>query len=177
MTENQTTVPTVEQLLTEIDASWTDMQLFLDGLSPSQLTGPTDPAGWTARDHLSHLAAWELSMVFLFEGRPRHEALGVDKALYDTGDYDAINAVIQRRHAGESIGEVLGNLNQTHEQLLAALNALSDDDLQVAQATLLPDDPEADDSYPVGSLVYGNTVEHYPEHQSYIAKIVGINQP
>lgn len=177
MTENETTVRTVEELLGEIDANWTELQLFLDGLSPAQLTGPTDTAGWTAKDHLSHLAAWERSMVYLFEGKPRHVALGVEKTLYDTGDYDAINAVIQQQHAGESIGEVLGNLNQAHEALLAALNNLSDDELQEPQATFLPDDPEADGSYPVGSLVYGNTVEHYGEHQEYIARIVGIVQP
>ncbi len=177
MTENETTVLTVEQLLREIDANWTDLQLFLDSLSPAQLTGPTDAAGWTGKDHLAHLAAWELSLVALFQGQPRHEALGMEKTLFDSKDYDASNAFIQQQHAGESIGEVLGNLNQTHEALLAALNGLSDGDLQEPQAAFLPDDPDADDAYPVGRLVYGDTVEHYGEHQEYIAKIVGIVQP
>lgn len=177
MTENETMVPTRDELLREIDATWEDLQVFLDSLSPAQLTGPTDAAGWTAKDHLAHLTAWEKSMDVLFHGQPRHEALGVDKPLYESGDYDAINAVIKRQHANESIGEVLNNLNQTHAAFLATLHGLSDDDLKHPQATFLPGDPEADDAYPVGSLVYGNTVEHYPEHQDYIAKIVGIVQP
>lgn len=177
MTENETMTLTVNELLGEIDAEWTELQLFLDGLSPAQLTGPVDAVGWTAKDHLSHLAAWEGSLVALFQGKPRHEALGIDKPLFESDDYDASNAAIRQLHAGESIGEVLGNLNQTHEALLAELNKLSDDDLRKPQAAFLPDDSDADGSYPVGSLVRGDTVEHYGEHQEYIAKIVGIVQP
>ena len=52
--------------------------------APSDVSSPRssrevrDPAGWAVKDHLMHVAAWEDAFVARLEGRPTHEALGLD---------------------------------------------------------------------------------------------------
>ena len=57
------------ELEASIDHWWDALQAVIGRYTEAELTGPTDAAGWTVKDHLAHLAAWERSMVFLFEGK------------------------------------------------------------------------------------------------------------
>jgi hypothetical protein len=80
----------------EIDKAWADLNTFFAGLSEAQMTTLHDGQGWTVKDHLTHIAAWEESVIFFLHGRPRHEALGIEEPLFAKASFDEINAVIQR---------------------------------------------------------------------------------
>jgi len=47
------------ELLAEIERDWAALQEGLSRLTPEQLTEIRDRQGWSAKDHLTHLAAWE----------------------------------------------------------------------------------------------------------------------
>jgi len=82
MSTTHTPPRTKVELEHRLDQSFSRLERRFEVLDARQLEGPTDPAGWTAKDHLAHLAAWERSMVHLLQGRPRHEGLGVEEAVY-----------------------------------------------------------------------------------------------
>ena len=99
------------ELLSEIDGTWTKLNTALDGLTQEQMTEIRDPEGWAVKDHLTHMAAWERSVVVFLQGRPRHEGLGVDEQLYETGGDDKINAAIQEKQKGCTAFESAGRFS------------------------------------------------------------------
>lgn len=164
---------TKDDLERRFDRSWARLAGRIDQLDERQLTGPTDPAGWTAKDHLAHLAAWERSMVFLLRSRPRHEGLGVDETTYLEGNEDAINAVIQRATRDLPLADVLASMRATHRDLLALIAPMSDDDLRQPYLHFLPDEPGEDDGRPIIERISANGDAHFAEHLGYIEVIVG----
>lgn len=160
------------ELERRLDASWSQLEQRIGEFDERQLTGPADAADWTAKDHLAHLAAWERSMVYLLQGQPRHEGLGVEEAIYLEGDDDAINAVIQSATRDLPLADVLAVLRSTHEQLRSLVAALSDEDLQKPYSHFLPDEPGEDSGDPILGRVSGNGDRHFAEHLGYIEVIV-----
>ena len=87
-------VNTKAELLATIESTWASLDAALDRLTDRQKTRLKDAQGWTVKDHLIHLPAWERSVVFFLQGQPRHAGLGVDEALYENGSADDVNAAI-----------------------------------------------------------------------------------
>lgn len=162
---------TKSELLSEIQRAHRALEQTLDGLTPEQWTAP-GPEGWSVKDHLSHLMAWENSMVYLLNQRARHEGLGVDEALYRRGNDDEINAAVQRRHAARPAAEVLAEFRAVHQQMLAALDRMSDDDLLQTYTDDLPDEAGDESGEAVLDRVRGNTAEHFDEHRAYIQALI-----
>ncbi len=158
-------------LLEQIESSWPALDSLLDRLTETQMTALQDRAGWTVKDHLVHLAAWEDSVTALFRGQPRHQAMGIDEASFTTGSSDEINALIQARRKDDSLHDVLAQLRASHESLMAALARLSDADLTRRARDLFPAFPARDERRLI-DVIYENTAEHFDEHTGWIEKLV-----
>lgn len=159
---------TKDELLERIERTWPALQTTLDKLSDAQQT-VTDAAGWAIKDHVVHMAAWERSVVFLLQKRPRHEGLGVDEALYLHGSEEAINAAVFEKNVNLTPDEALAYHRDVHEQMMALLSRLSDTDLQKPCREFLPEKLAGEEyDFPVINTVYGNTAHHYAEHLDWI---------
>jgi len=169
MSEQQYT--TKAQLLPEIERTWNALNVALDRLSQAQLTTIRDAEGWSAKDHLIHLAAWESSAVYFLQGKPRHEGIGVDRALYDEGDDTAINAAVYQKHKDLPLADALARLRAVHQELMNLLQPLSDADLQKPYTYYLPEEP--DDERMAINVIYGNSAHHFAEHLGWIEELVG----
>lgn len=53
----------IAELVARIEAAWNALEAQIAQYPEDVLTGPTDAAGWTIRDHLAHLTAWEASVL------------------------------------------------------------------------------------------------------------------
>lgn len=157
------------QLLTLIETSWRELHAYLNTLTPEQMNGPTDAAGWTVKDHVMHLAVWEDSINALFEGRSRAENSGVPQDVWDSHDFDAINEIIRQQFIGLPYAEVQQRFQVVHEKLLGKLAAMSADDLYRPYQHYQPGDQRTD---PVINWVNGDTFEHYAEHLPWMRAIV-----
>ncbi len=164
--------PRRNALLAEIDESWTVLNAALGQLSAEQMAGPNDAAGWSATDHVNHIAAWENSIVALLDGRPRHEVLGIDESLYLAHDFDAENAAIQQNMAGLTPDEALANLRAVHSDLVGRVLQLTDDDLALPYRHYLPDEPRDDDGPTAEAMIRGDTIDHYGEHLAWIQQLI-----
>jgi hypothetical protein len=167
MTDNETL--TKAELLPLIEKGWDEFQAYLSTLSEEQLTTPTDSAGWTAKDHIIHLAMWEDGIYALFQGQLRHEYMGIPKATWDTHNYDQINAIIFERCKDMPLDEVLSTFRRVHERLFNHVQSMSDEDLHQPYRHYQPDSTQ---DGPAINWVSGDTYDHYAAHRPWIEAIV-----
>lgn len=163
---------TKADLVWEMDAAWTGLNEALNRCTEEQLTQVRDSQGWGVKDHLSHMAAWERSVVVFLQGKPRHVGLGVDEALYLTGDEDRINAAIREKHKHLSLAQALADLQEVHSQLLNLIEPMSDDELYRSNSDYQPEGGGARDERPIIGMIYVNSAHHLREHQGWIESLV-----
>ena len=154
-----------------IDAAWQDLHAFLAAVTPGQ-AAKRDPAGWSVRDHVAHLAVWEDSVAILFRGGRRHEALGIDEPFYATAGFDEINEVIRVRLEGTAFEEAIDYLEGVHRQLVGYLRALGDADLDAKAREFFPQAPK-NENRSLASLLWDNTGGHFAEHLEWMRDLAG----
>jgi len=164
---------TTAEVLHRMQAGWDDLQTYLKTLTPEQMTRPTDAAGWTAKDHVMHLAVWEDGIAALLEGESRRERMGLDVATWES-DWDAdhyfhINDVIYQQHHGQPLDDVLRHFDAVHQRLVDVVSALADADLLRPYNSY---DPTSSSTTPLFALIVGDTYGHYEQHRPWIAAIV-----
>ena len=162
-----------KDLLDEIERAWLDLNQYLSRLTQEQMTGPVDANGWSVKDHLIHLTAWERSMAYMLRGKPRHRGIGVDEDLYLSGTYDDINAEVYRRTHDFHLEEALAQFRYAHQDLLQELRPLTDADLHQPYRHYLPDEPVEGEGPTAYDKIYSNTADHFREHLVWIKALVG----
>src|SRR5258706_3915146 len=160
---------TTGELLRRMQNGWDEFQAYLKTLTPEQLTLPSDAAGWTAKDHIMHLAVWEDGIEALLGGKSRQARMGVDDATWKSDwqadQYFRINDVIFQQHKNKSLDEVLTAFNSIHERMIKTVGALADADLMCPYNSY---DPQSKSENPVFGSIVGNTFGHYEEHRPWI---------
>ncbi|MBI1277971.1 MAG: ClbS/DfsB family four-helix bundle protein [Anaerolineaceae bacterium] len=157
-----------DELLKKIDTGWNDFNAYLMTLTPPQVTVPTDAAGWRALDHVIHLADWENGVLAMLNKQERAAAMGVDKATWESGDFDKINDILQKRSKDKTLDEARQYVMDIHQRFVAKIQSMSDEDLKRPYNYYQPD---SDREAAVIRWVQMNTYEHYAEHMPWIAAI------
>ena len=161
---DDSTPQSMSDLLARIRAEWSALLAAVEALSPEQMTTP-DAGGWSPKDNLAHLTAWEQWLLrYHLGGEPAHQVLLMDEATFDRLDETSINALLYERSRDRSAESVLSELKDTHSRVLATLERMSFDDLLAARYA---DDPQ---HRPVLDWVIGNTYEHIQEHRQTIER-------
>lgn len=164
-------VNTKAELLATIEPAWVSLNAALDRMTDRQKTTIKDTQGWTVKDHLIHISAWEGSVVFFLQGQPRNAGLGVDQALYENGSTDDINVAVFQQRKELPLAEALAQFRNVHRQLMQLLQPLTDADLRQPYRHYLPD--ELGDNRIAIDIVYSNTAGHFEEHLNWIETLVG----
>ena len=146
--------------LARFNHAWAALDKTVQGLSERELTEIRDPAGWSAKDHLMHVAIWEQALLAKLDGRPRHQALGLDANTEGSEDWDALNAAIFAATRDRSLREVLDALRGASATTRAQIAALADGGATPAQAdAFLADVP--------------GYADHYEQHEGWIRELIG----
>ena len=149
--------------MARIEAGWKQLGELVNQVEDAAGLNKVGADGWTVKDHLAHVAAWEHSLLALLEGRDRAGAMGLSEPLEEI---DSINEAIRKLHATDTGDEALGYFCDSHAQLMAAMAKLDDGDLEKPYSHYQPSEP--DEKRPVVGWVAGNTYEHYAEHIDWI---------
>lgn len=157
---------TKPELLALINERWGVLHDLLGQLDAAQLEQPLGD-GWTPKQHVAHLAAWEQSLLGLLRKERRPEAMGISSELWESHDTDAINASIAGRDGSLPVVEVARKSEQTHRALLDILDSLTIDELNLPYSAYQPFDPTPN-ANPVIGWVHGNTWDHYNEHIGWL---------
>ena len=147
---------TAASVLASFERAFADLDQTVRAATPRELTGIRDPAGWSAKDHVMHVALWEQAMLAKVDGRPRHEALGISPDTDGSSDWDAINAAIFANTRHIPLDDVLKAFRTTHDgtraRLAAIVNGAEAGDVLLAE-------------------VPGYT-EHYEQHRGWILDLI-----
>ena len=164
--ENETYPTSTAELLERIQRGWDDLWTAIDGLTPAQMETP-DAGGWSIKDNLAHLTAWERYMLLHYlQGRAAGEAMGLDEATAQS-HYDEINAAIYERSRSRTLVDVMASAQTSHNEVVEYLASLPFETLMRQKDA---DDPE---KRPLLAWVAGNTYEHYEEHLDAIRALAG----
>ena len=126
-----TTRDPAARLLATLDAAWADFHASYAGLSDDELLEPGVSGDWSIRDIMAHVSWWEEEAlkhlpVILAGGRPPRYS-----DLY--GGIDAFNAQMVERRRALSPAEVLQQMEDTHQRLIAFVETMPED--QIARET------------------------------------------
>jgi hypothetical protein len=160
----------IPELVIAIERAWRPYQEYIRNLTPRELEGPTDDAGWTVKDHITHVAAWEGGIRALLQGEPRHEGMGIGEDDLALGDVAEINERIRRAHADIPAEEIVEESVLRHEGFIMELEALPGEAVYRKKSEFTKqDDPEGKF---FGEWVWHASGAHCREHLAVIRRIV-----
>jgi uncharacterized protein (TIGR03083 family) len=171
MTEQ--TMQTKADFLYHLTADRKALEDVINGRSEAELTRP-GAEGWSVKDHLAHIAAWERSGLALLAGENRAAAVGISDELFNEGETDDSNEEVRRHDADKSLAEVLSEFRRVRASTIAAVTDLSDEDLQRPYSYYQPNDSENNQTPVIESLT-ANSTEHDLEHTEWIKGILAAN--
>jgi uncharacterized damage-inducible protein DinB len=163
----------IAEVLQRVDRNWSALQQVCGGLSEPQLSEP-GPEGWSVKDHLSHITAWEKALTLVLRGEPQYRAFGLDETTYDRIDsVDQLNAHVYQRGRDRPSADVLSELERGHDEVVAELTRLSDTDLE---RTIADFGSDPNDARPIRQKIAGDSYEHYAEHTLWLGELLAANQ-
>ena len=170
-----TTSPQVLTLLGRIVEAHSELVNFVLPLHLPEIVAPQSD-GWSVRDHLVHVAAWELSLLALLRGESRLAAIGLTEAEDADLNVDEINQRILDAAQDQTWMEVLVAFDAGHADVLEQIESMSDADLLLPYSHFQPAASGAEEDQPVLGYITGNTFEHYEEHLGWL-RATGVGHP
>lgn len=159
-----------EELLAQFDRSWTAFNAAT-ARCPTALVEVPGPDGWSVKDQIAHVAAWERILIALLTGQSLGEAAGIEDDVFHASSDDEKNARLHEQHKDLSLAEVTTGAAATHAKLIDVLGNLSWEEINLPyshyQSTYLPS-PDL----PIWAWIRGMGYGHYDIHTGYVTKTV-----
>jgi hypothetical protein len=151
-------------LLNEMQRGYLALEATLTPLREAQMTTPGVNGDWSIKDVLTHLTAWQRTMVDRLQAVERKE----EPALTDLTDEDIerLNEQFYQESKSRPLAEVLKDFRTTYLQIVEAVQALSWEDLADADRFVWLN------GTPLWRYVAGDTYEHYQEHTESIREFL-----
>ncbi|MDZ7729179.1 MAG: maleylpyruvate isomerase N-terminal domain-containing protein [Dehalococcoidia bacterium] len=149
-----------EDILGRIETSRSKLDRLVLSLEPGDFARETEP-GWTVKDTLAHIAAWELSVVGLLDGRDRGVVMGLEPGRFAALDETAVNQSLYELSRDRDPASVLATCRASHEELWRRLEAMDDEAFARPYSHY---QPPALQPCAGCRLNQGYTREHYEEH-------------
>jgi hypothetical protein len=153
------------ELMSAVQREWKLLMDAVGRLDEQKMTAP-DEGGWSPKDNLAHLSEWMNSLMgYHMDKRPAEEVMHLTREQAAGWDMEVINPVLYERNKDRSTEDVLTDLKQTYEKLVAKLEAMPFEELLKPRHA---NDPE---KRPLLLWVLGDTSEHFAEHREVIERI------
>jgi len=117
-----------EKLVEILERTREEEERFIAGLSDEERAAVGTPETWAVKDTIAHLAEWKLRAGQRLAAARQDET----PATFD-GDIDDLNAAIFERYRDQSWDEVVRALERAHQDMVAHIEALSEEDLVDAE--------------------------------------------
>lgn len=154
-----------QELLNEIETAHQDMMRLLAAMSDDELTAPTLDGGWSPKDALSHILAWEkMAMDWLTRSvQGEHVQRFIPGFLYDTEaerepTMERLNTFLFERDQNRPLADVLQDFRATHKAFFELVAQTDEQDIF---------DPHRfawRNGSPALDMIAANTIDHYREH-------------
>lgn len=158
----------VEALLSNMNWARGELEALIASTPPELMIGPRKN-GWSAKDHLYHLATWDLYLISVLEREPRLPAIGVD--VDPITPFDDVNAMFFERGKDLPLRQVLSMFRGNRSHIMELMRGLRDDQLDRLVAECQPSSPPP----PSGNVrrwIEAITFEHDREHCEWMRELL-----
>ncbi|MEX2159579.1 MAG: ClbS/DfsB family four-helix bundle protein [Dehalococcoidia bacterium] len=122
--------------------------------------------GWSVKDHMAHIAAWERMIVAHLTDGSDHEVAGMDAASFAAATLDEVNDSIYHLHHRDTLSQVREEFAAAHEAIVTLIESLPEDGFD---RPYWDDDPTR---RPVHDKIAGDTYLHYVEHAVWVRELL-----
>jgi len=143
-----------KQVIERIEKHWAEFKQSFADLPQDRMTSARPGGGWSVKDIIVHVRAWEEEALKYLPAIEKGERLPRYKDLY--GGIDAFNALTYEAHKDLPLETALANLEDTHKRLIQYLESVPEE--LFGGRTRFRRRLSAD------------TYKHYPEHTETILK-------
>src|SRR5215831_6040859 len=119
-----------KQLIAEMHSEHAGWEALLDEIGEAHMTQPDVAGGWSIKDIVAHLTGWRRRTVRRFQALLNHEPDFSPPWPPELQEDDEINAWIYEANRDRPLADVLSDSREVFQQLIVAVDALSDDNLQ-----------------------------------------------
>lgn len=158
-----------QTLLNEIERAHQDMTRWLAALSDDEKTAPILNEGWSVKDSLAHLIAWEkMTLDWLARSLQGEQVKRfVEGYQYDTeaereAVMEKLNTHLYEQNKNRPLQEVMQDFRATHRAMFDFVAQMNENDIFDPQRFAWRNGSPAFD------MLAGNTYEHYDEHRQWI---------
>lgn len=145
------------ELLNLVRTERANWEAALSEVGEGRMTEPGVDGDWSVKDIIAHITWSEREMVGMLQARA---LVGSD--LWDLSN-DERNAIVYQQNRDRALADVLAEAQDVYRQLMAALESLSDEDLNdPSRFADMPADWEP------WRVIAGNTYLHYADHAGSI---------
>jgi len=159
-----------KQLLAEMQSEQAAWLALLDEIGEENMTQPEVAGGWSIKDIVAHITGWRRRTVLRFRA-------ALDPTVNMTPDWpaeldeddevDEINAWIYKDNRDRPLVDVLNDSREVFQQLVAAIDALSDEQLNDPQRF-----PWLEGERLTGAFIFGHFhEEHEPDMRAWLDKV------
>jgi hypothetical protein len=117
------------QLVSELKQENADWEALLDAIGEANMTQPEVAGGWSIKDIVAHLTEWRRRTVKRFQSIRNPEVDLTPHWPKELQEDDEINAWIYKANRDRPLTDVLSDSREVIQQLIAAIDALSDENL------------------------------------------------
>lgn len=175
MTEEHAKPASKTHLLSNMRAGRGEWDALIAGMQPEVLEQPVLAGGWSVKDLIAHVAAYEKwtagQITAETEGRKptARELYGVDEVPPPPEEWNVEwqNARIYEQYRDVPLPEIMELSERAFADLVSAIEAVPDNDLA------LPNAQEWTNGASMLELVPGQTYEHYAQHREDLRALSG----
>lgn len=155
------------QLLAELRKEQAAWEALLDEIGEAHMTPPEVAGGWSIKDIVAHLTGWRRRSVRRFQALLHHEPDFSPPWPPELREDDEINAWIYESNRDRPLTEVLSESREVFQQLVAALDTFSEEELQDLRRILGLEEEQVS-----GSLFFAHFhEEHEPDMRAWLEKV------
>ena len=123
-------VRTKQELIDDTSSAWDDFVTYVDGLTAEQWTEPKDAAGWSVKDHVSHVTQWDRAVLErLRHAVPMQETLGISAGAWADESLDPMNEEVRRLTLADAVDRVCADRDATWIEVVSLLEDLNEEQL------------------------------------------------
>lgn len=153
---------TKAELLKQIRDERQRLETTLAEVSERQMVQPDVHGGWSVKDLLAHVVAWERNMCAWVEESIAGKVPQMLPPGLTWDDIDQWNEQMYQEHKDQPLAEVQADFRASYQQSLALVEELPEGDL------FAPDRFAWREGKPLWEMVAANTCWHYKEHDEEI---------
>jgi uncharacterized damage-inducible protein DinB len=173
MMDEGAAVRTKQELIDHTGSAWDDFVTYVDGLTTEQWTGPRDAAGWSVKDHVSHVTLWDRAVINrLRHNVPMEETLGISAGAWADESVDPMNEEVRRLTLADAVDRVCADRDATWIEVVSLLEDLSEKQLARSGEEAGLAVGTAPLSGSVLTVLASYWGDHYREHLEVIKAIV-----